>query len=141
MIKTFTADQLGELSTTAASLPRQRSNLNIHASHDAEVQRLFLAFEPNTYVRPHKHPQAHKWELFVLLKGDIGLLTFDDGGAVSHCLRLNPRACLAAEIPANTWHSYISLAPGSIGLEIKEGAPMYHGRPDRRFHAWKKMLE
>ena len=39
--------------------------------------------EPATYVRPHRHPEAGKWELFTVLRGSLVALTFDDEGRVT----------------------------------------------------------
>lgn len=122
MLKLITTADFEKLSQQAAASERLRTNLNWHATPEAAVQRLFLAFEPDTYVRPHRHPQAHKWELFVLLQGEIEQLLFDDDGHISERHRMAANAVRAIEIPSNTWHSYISLRPGSIALEIKEGA-------------------
>ena len=82
IIKKYSGDKLKELVTTAQGSDRLRTNLNIHESADADVQRLFLAFEPGTYVRPHRHPQAHKWELFIVLEGELDLLLFNNQGEI-----------------------------------------------------------
>ena len=133
-MKLFSVETLKELSKEAAASQRKRCNLNIHERLDEEVQRLFLAFEPDTYVRPHRHPQSHKWELFVLLHGDIDLLIFDDEGEVRERINLSERGQQAVEIPANTWHSYISNVSGSLALEVKQGG--YIPQSPQDFAAW-----
>lgn len=75
-------EQLHDLVLAAAAAPRRRSNLNLHAALDDPIQRFFNAMEPGTYVRPHRHTEAGKWELFVAISGDLALLTFDDRGGV-----------------------------------------------------------
>ena len=122
MAKLITTADFAQLSDKARASERGRTNLNWHPTPEAAVQRLFLAFEPNTYIRPHRHPQPHKWELFVLLQGELEQLLFDDNGTVIQRQRLAADGVRAVEIPSNTWHSYICLQPGSIALEIKEGA-------------------
>jgi len=133
-MKLYTRQRLNELSDIAANSDRKRTNLNVHDKLEDEVQRLFLAFEPDTYVRPHRHPQAHKWEFFVLLKGDIDLLVFSDEGELQQRVKLCDNENLAVEIPANTWHTYISNEPGSLALEIKQGAYIAQSKED--FASW-----
>jgi len=133
-MKIYNNELLTELSRKAAISERKRTNLNIHENLDDNVQRLFLAFEPGTYVRPHRHPQAHKWELFVLIQGNIDLLTFTDDGDLKQRLNLSENGCRAVEIPHNTWHSYISNRPGSLALEIKQGA--YIPQTPQDFAPW-----
>ncbi len=122
MIKAVTATDLADLTLKAAESSRRRLNLNLHESGEALVQRLFLAIEPDSYIRPHRHPQAHKWELFVLLAGEIDLLIFNDEGKIVRRENLTALATRAVELPPNTWHSYVSYVPGALAIEIKEGA-------------------
>ncbi len=122
MLKKYTAENLRSLSAIAQSTERLRTNLNIHESPDADVQRLFLAFEPDTYIRPHRHPQRHKWELLVLLEGDLSLLIFNDAGDVIDKIQMSSTTTRVVELPPNTWHSYVSKQSGTLALEIKEGS-------------------
>lgn len=122
MLKKYNRDMLDDVVATAKKSDRLRTNLNIHETTDASVQRLFLAFEPGTYIRPHKHPQEHKWELFIVLQGELELLIFNDAGEITERTTLSPAATRVVEIPANTWHSYISKQNGTLALEIKDGA-------------------
>ena len=131
MIKKYTAEDFEELSAVAKASDRLRTNLNIHESPDAQVQRLFLAFEPGTYIRPHRHPQAHKWELFILLQGELDVLLFDDTGEIVERIPLSAAATRVVEIPPNTWHSYVSKKSGTLALEIKQGA--YLPSPEEDF--------
>ena len=131
MIKQYTGDILKELVATAQGSDRLRTNLNIHESSNADVQRLFLAFEPGTYIRPHRHPQAHKWELFIVLEGELDLLLFNNQGEIVQRITLSAAATRVVEIPPNTWHSYISKKSGTLALEIKQG--VYLPSPEEDF--------
>ena len=131
MLKKYSADTFKELTVTAQKSGRLRTNLNIHESPDADVQRLFLAFEPDTYIRPHRHPQAHKWELFIVLEGELDLLLFTDAGEIEQRITLSSTATRVVEVPPNTWHSYISKKSGTLALEIKQGA--YLPSPEEDF--------
>ncbi len=55
MFKTITAEALAELTRQAGRAERRRAHLNVHDSPDAPVQRFFIAMEPDTYIRPHRH--------------------------------------------------------------------------------------
>lgn len=107
MIKTITAADLHALAAKAAQAPRLRAHLNVHERLDAAVQRLFIATEPGTYMRPHRHAEAHKWEFFVVLHGQLDLLIFDDAGRVTQRTVMAPAGVAAGtpavEIPPNTW--------------------------------------
>lgn len=121
-LKQYTVDMLEELTSSAQQSSRLRINMNIHESPAEDVQRLFLAFEPGTYIRPHRHPQAHKWELIILIEGELELLLFDDTGDIVQRMTLSDETTRAVEIPPDTWHSYVSRRSGTLVLEIKQGA-------------------
>jgi cupin fold WbuC family metalloprotein len=120
-MKSVTGADLAALSAQARAVSRRRTHLNVHAALDEPVQRLFIAFEPGTYVRPHRHSQTNKWELVALISGSIDLLTLDDAGRVVERVQLAADAARAAEIPPSTWHSYVCREAGTVLLEVKEG--------------------
>lgn len=126
-MKRVDAAQLRVLASEAAASPRRRRNLNLHDHHADPVQRFLNDFEPGTYVRPHRH--GDKWELFVRLTGTAAVLTFDDAGCVRERAVLDGAegACVV-EIPAGTWHTLVSLAPGTVLFEVKRG-PYDPGAP------------
>lgn len=134
MIRTYSAATLAELRQQARDAPRRRAHLNIHETLDAPVQRLFIALEPDTYVRPHRHSQPNKWELFVMLEGMLDLLVFDDDGGITHRVALAAARNRAVEIAPNTWHALVCRAPGTLALEIKEGP--YAPTDDKDFASW-----
>jgi cupin fold WbuC family metalloprotein len=133
-IKTFSSADFTALAEQAKGAPRRRANLNVHASTDANVQRLFIATEPDTYMRPHRHPESHKWEFFAVLHGRLDLLVFSDAGVVTQRVELSPTATPAAEIPPGTFHAYVCMQPGTIGLEVKEG--VYIPTAEHDFAPW-----
>ena len=115
----ISSNDLDQLSKAADAAPRKRSNRNLHQSLDAKVQRLAIAMEPDTYVRPHRHPQT--WECYLPLRGAFKVVLFDDTGLVTDCIAIGQNGLVAYELPANTWHSVLSLQKGSIIFEVKEG--------------------
>lgn len=117
-MKQITPAMLDALGQQAQASPRRRANLNLHPQLDDPVQRLAIAMEPDTYVRPHRHP--HTWELLFPLAGRFAVLHFDVDGRVS------ARSVLGAdsrvvETPAGTWHAVLSLDPGAVIFEVKHG--------------------
>lgn len=144
-----------ELSEKAADSPRKRAHHNLHAMLEDPVQRLCVAIEPGTYIRPHRHADPMTWEVFLMLRGSAVILSFDDSGRIIERIVLAASGPVQAiEIPAGTWHSVASLEPGSVFFEVKQGpykAPLEgnaaawappEGDDDCvRFEAWYRMAQ
>jgi cupin fold WbuC family metalloprotein len=112
---------LRALSDDARSRPRRRANRNVHRMEDP-VHRLLNAIEPGSYVRPHRHLEPPKTETVVVVSGGLGLLVFDDGGAVLTTALLRPApGRFLADLPAGAWHSFVALEPGTVFFETKAG--------------------
>lgn len=110
------------LSTQATASPRKRAHHNLHPQLDDHVQRLCIAMEPGTYVRPHRHMQPETWEILLILSGAVALLIFDDSGRALERIELAAGGEVSAvEIPANTWHAVASLKAGTVVFEVKQG--------------------
>lgn len=119
---------------TALSSERQRAIVRYH-DHAEPLQRMLNAIEPSSYVRPHRHANPAKLEIFLALTGSGMIVAFDDTGAVvAHTAIRAGGPCWGAEIPAGTWHCLISLEPGSIFYELIEGP--YHAVDHKDFAAW-----
>ncbi len=113
---------LTALSTQAATSPRKRAHHNLHPQLDDPIQRLCIAMEPGTYVRPHRHMQPETWEILLILSGAVTLLIFDYSGKVLERIELAAGGeVTAVEIPANTWHAVASLKAGTVVFEVKQG--------------------
>ena len=97
---------LDSLSAQARDSARLRSHHCLHQSHDDPVQRIIIAAEPGTYVRPHMHPSDEKWELLTILRGSVDILIFDDHATLQQRSTLTSGSdCVAIEIPPATWHT------------------------------------
>ncbi|ERE20324.1 WbuC family cupin fold metalloprotein [Pseudogulbenkiania ferrooxidans] len=132
-MKTLTNQDLTDLSAKAACAPRLRAHHNIHTELDDVVQRLAIAMEPDTYVRPHRHPGSP--ELLIMLSGALDWIEFDASGeTVVARHRLGDGGARAFEMPAGTWHSVVSLEPGSVVFEVKRGP--YQPLPESDQAAW-----
>lgn len=127
--------ELDRLSREAQDSARRRMHLNIHTDLNDPVQRLFVAFEPGTYIQPHRHPEVGKWEMFILLAGEAAVLLFDDHGRVTQRVELMERdANRLIEIPPQQWHTLVCLRSATVLLECKPGP--YQALDDKDFAAW-----
>jgi cupin fold WbuC family metalloprotein len=134
-MKQLTEAQLTRLAGEAGASARLRKNLNLHQAYDDPIQRLCNAMEPDTYVRPHRHAEPGKWELFMVLRGALAVLTFGTDGAVVDRVELGEgRPARGVEIPPGTWHTLISLQSGTVAFEVKPGP--YRPLQDKDFAPW-----
>ncbi len=134
MINTVTQDDFNALTEKASQVKRKRAHFNLHETLNANVQRLLMAMEPDTYICPHRHVESHKWEMFMLLSGKIDVLIFDDDGCLLSRIHMSPIATRVIQIPANTWHTYVAQQTETLALEIKEGP--YIAQTDKEFAPW-----
>ena len=71
---------LSRVGKEAQESPRLRKNYNFHQSLDDRCHRFLNALLPGTVIPIHHHPT--KDESFILLKGKVRVLTYDDDGNV-----------------------------------------------------------
>ena len=113
---------LDETMEKAMKSPRLRMNYNFHDTLDDPINRLINAMEPDTYLRPHRHKNPDKIEIFLILRGSVALFLFDDYGNITDQRILDPKAGVyGGEIPAGVWHSLVVLESGSVVYEVKQG--------------------
>ena len=112
------------LAQEAKQSPRLRMNYNFHQSLQDKCHRFLNALEPGTQVPVHHHPT--KDETFVILKGRVRVLTYNDQGEViESCVLSHEDGVYGADIPKNVWHS-IECLESSVLLECKEGPFIEH---------------
>uniref|UniRef100_A0A831XFJ8 Cupin fold metalloprotein, WbuC family n=1 Tax=Geobacter metallireducens TaxID=28232 RepID=A0A831XFJ8_GEOME len=113
---------LDRLSDEARRTPRLRKNLNFHPADDYPCHRFLNAVEPGTYIRPHRHLDPAKDESLAVLRGKVGIITFDERGMVTAAVLLEPGgAARVADIPHGEYHAAVSLETGTVFLEAKGG--------------------
>jgi cupin fold WbuC family metalloprotein len=106
----------------AGQSPRGRSHYLMHADHSDAVQRLCVACEPRTYIRPHKHPAGIDWEMFLLLRGRATALVFDDIGCCTDLVELDAQTgSMAVEIPTQRFHTIYVKQAATLLFEVKPG--------------------
>jgi cupin fold WbuC family metalloprotein len=115
--------------------PRKRKNLNFHRVFSDPMNRMLHAMEPETYVQPHKHENPDKREAFIILRGKVAVVEFDDAGNIREHIILDPlTGNYGAEIQPRTWHCLIVLEKGSLVYEVKDGP--YDPSDDKFFASW-----
>lgn len=113
---------LDELTQRARQSPRLRMNSNFHPSSESKCHRLLNAIEPDSYIRPHRHLDPEKDETFVLLRGRLGVLTFDNNGNITGTTLLVAGTDNSlVTLPHSGYHTAVSLESGTIFFEAKAG--------------------
>lgn len=134
-IQIINKDLIDSLTSRAQKVTRKRTNYNFHDSFEDPINRMLNAMEPGTYCRPHKHENPDKREVFIVLRGKMAVVLFDDEGNITQVIKLIPKeGAYGAEIPPKVWHTVLSLAEGSVAYEIKDGP--YNVKDDKNFAPW-----
>ena len=116
---------LNSVTEQAKKSQRLRMNYNFHHSLDEKCHRFLNAVEPGTMVEIHRHPT--KDETFILLRGKVRVLTFNDDGSIIDDVVLSIESGnYGVDIPKNVWHKVESLEENSVIFECKEGPFVPH---------------
>lgn len=122
-----------DLISRARQSPRLRTNHNFHASMEDNPHRFLNVMVKGTYICPHRHVDPPKSESFLVLNGELGFFTFDDGGEIITAHRLG-RDPVGIDIPPGVWHTMAVLSPEAICYEVKAGP--YTATSDKDFAPW-----
>lgn len=118
---------LDEVTEMAERSPRLRMNHNFHEGLDAKAQRLINVLLPGTVLPIHRH--KHTAETYVLLRGKMFVVFYNDLGAQVERYLLDPAiGNYGVNIPAGQWHGIEIIEPTSI-FEVKDG-PYIPLRPE-----------
>lgn len=110
-----------ELSEEAKASPRLRMNRDMRNSTDDHSQRMLNAIEPGTELPIHRHKNTS--ETCIVLRGSAEELFYDDNGNNIERIIMKPETdCCGVNIPAGCWHKIISLEPGTMIFEAKDGS-------------------
>ncbi|MBL7967347.1 MAG: WbuC family cupin fold metalloprotein [Prolixibacteraceae bacterium] len=135
MAKKISQQLLDDLTQKAKQSPRRRLNHNFHEDLADPINRMLNALEPGTYIQPHKHENPDKREVFIVLRGSLVVVFFDDSGNVTEFVLLDPEnGNYGVEVPVCTWHSLFALEPGTVIYEVKDGP--YSPLDDKNFASW-----
>lgn len=123
------------LSAKAKVSERGRTNYNYHKDFSDRINRMLNVMEPGTYARPHKHEDPDKREVFLVLRGSLGMFFFDDAGNVIDARILSKKSGNhGVEVPPGMWHSLVCLEENTVAYEVKDGP--YDVETDKVFATW-----
>ncbi|MDE5998239.1 MAG: WbuC family cupin fold metalloprotein, partial [Muribaculaceae bacterium] len=109
---------LDKVTEEAEESPRLRMNYNFHESLDAKAQRLINVLLPGTALPIHRH--RHTAETYVLLRGRIFVVFYNDLGAQTERYLLDPtKGNYGVNIPKGQWHVIDVIDPSAI-FEVKD---------------------
>ena len=98
---------------------RLRMNDNFHDALDAPAQRLLNALEVGTELPIHRH--RHTAETYILLRGKLAVVFYDDNKIETERVILNPKTeDYGVHIPIGQWHT-IEVLESSVIFEVKDG--------------------
>lgn len=107
------------VTSLAKESPRLRKNYNFHETLDDPCQRMLNIMLKGTKFEIHRHNNTA--ESFVLLKGKLDLIYFNDKGEETDRFRLDPTSGnYGIHIPAGQWHS-LEIIEDSTIFETREG--------------------
>ncbi|NWA05213.1 WbuC family cupin fold metalloprotein [Pseudomonas gingeri] len=110
-----------DLAGKATDSPRGRTHHNFHQM-DEPCHRMAVGLQPSTYIPPHRHLSADKAETLLVLKGCLGLLVFDETGALLDKRVLQAGGdCPGVDLPAGVFHGLVVLEADSVMFECKAG--------------------
>ena len=113
---------LNETSAQAKNSERLRMNYNIHSSLEDPVNRMLNALEPGTIVPIHRHMNPYKNESFVVLRGELDVLLYNDDRQIVEKITLNPlKGNYGIDIPGEIWHTLDVKDSGTIIYDVKAG--------------------
>lgn len=112
---------------------RKRALHRFH-QHEEPIQRMVNVLLEGSYVRPHRHLDPDKTEVFIALQGKGVVFTFDDEGTPDDHQLLDREECWGVEIPPGVWHMVAALTPEAAFYEVIDGP--YDAATHKRFAPW-----
>ena len=121
---------LDKLTAEAKASPRLRMNLDLRDSANDQSQRMLNAIEPGSLIPIHRHQNSS--ETVVCLRGRLVWEFYDELERIcTETIELIPNGqVVALTVPVGQWHTVRALEPGSVILEMKNGAYEPLGRED-----------
>lgn len=112
---------LDELSGKALASERLRMNYDMRNSQADGSQRMLNAIEPDTVLPVHRHRNSS--ESCFVVRGSAEEVFYDDAGNVIERVKMQAGSdCVGVHIEKGRWHKIISLEPGTVIFEAKDGA-------------------
>lgn len=110
---------LNEITDSAQKSPLLHSLIDLNKGIISTFQRLINVLLPGTILPIHRH--RHTAETYVLLRGKIFVVFYDDIGAQIERYLLDPTiGNYGMQIPKDQWHTVEVIEPSAI-FEVKDG--------------------
>lgn len=109
----------------------------LHQAHKDNLHRMLNAFQPKSYVVPHRHLEDPKDEAIIILKGSIGCICFNEDGSIipeSVCYLSQGTDMVGLDVRAGVWHTFFALEKDTVIFEVKSGP--YTRATDKDFAPW-----
>jgi cupin fold WbuC family metalloprotein len=115
--------------------PRKRMIQPFHRAETADLQRMFNAVQPGSYIAPHRHLDPPKAEAWIVLQGSLAFFTFDERGEIQECLEVRAGSdVFGVDLEPGVYHSFFALEPDTVVYEVKTGP--YAPSDDKAFAPW-----
>ncbi|GMW01735.1 MAG: hypothetical protein AMXMBFR84_28720 [Candidatus Hydrogenedentota bacterium] len=133
----ITRELILEKARAARESLRRREIHIFHTGDEDPLQRMLNAFQPASYVQPHRHMDPPKAEAIVVLQGSLGFIGFHDNGSPDseNTFLADPaKGVVGFDVRAGVWHTFFALEPDTVVFEVKAGP--YEARADKGFAPW-----
>lgn len=109
------------VSVEAKAAPRLRMARDMRTTPSDSSQRMLNAIEPGTELPIHRHRNSS--ETCIILRGSAEEIFYDDEGNITERVTMRPGSdCVGVNIEKGRWHKIVSLEPGTVIFEAKDGA-------------------
>lgn len=117
----FDKELFDSVTREAAQSERLRMARDMRTSSSDRSQRMLNAIEPGTILPVHRHRGST--ETCIVLRGKAEEIFYDDNGQVTERVVMQPDTdCCGVNIEIGRWHKIVSLKPGTVIFEAKDGA-------------------
>jgi cupin fold WbuC family metalloprotein len=125
---------IAALTETAKGAPRRRTNHNFHKTLDENPNRFLNVMLRGSYFTPHRHANPPKPESFLVLKGGVVCVIFDNAGTIAETHHLGEGGSYGVDVAAGVWHTIVVLSETAVCYEVKPGP--YVMATDKEFAPW-----
>ena len=110
---------LNEITACAQKSPLLQSKIDLNEGINSTSQRLINVLLPGTVLPIHRHRLTA--ETYILLRGKMFVVFYDETGAQTHRFLLDPTmGNYGVQIPKGQWHTVEVIEPTAI-FEVKDG--------------------
>lgn len=117
----FDKDLFDTVTREAAKSERLRMARDMRTTTADNSQRMLNAIEPGTILPIHRHRCST--ETCIVLRGKAEEIFYDDRGNITERVTMRHNSdCVGVNIEKGRWHRIVSLEPGTVIFEAKDGA-------------------